>query len=74
MTADQQNWVEGQKMWIAGQKNNAAQLEANLVYDIREIQFHQQAIENNARMLAHYQKGITAAEAFLEQYIKDNQD
>lgn len=68
------NWVEGQRLWIIGQKNIAAQLEANIDYDTREISFHQQAIDNNAKLLAHYKEGIAAAEAFLDQYIKDNQE
>lgn len=74
MTEEQTQWVEGQRLWIASQKNLVEQVRLSIQYSEAEIDLHQQAIKTNTDLLHHYQNGITATEGHLNQYIKDNQE
>lgn len=73
MEKERQDYIIGQRIWIKAQKNLAAQLSSAISYNRLEIEYHQQAIDNDTAMLKHYVQGIEEAQANLERYIKENE-
>lgn len=72
MEKDKQDYVDGVLLWIKGQRILVAQLESNTAYNEKEIDLHQQSIDNDTAMLKHYATGIEQAEAELQKYLTDN--
>lgn len=66
------NYVEQQKIWIAGQKNNVDQLTYHIEYSQREIELNQKGIEHATQLRQHYLIGIEKYQADLDKYIKEN--
>lgn len=72
MTLEQTQWVEGQKLWLAAQRVAINQTQANIDYNRREIELHQQAIDAAEALNKHYEDRCALVELELQTFIKDN--
>lgn len=72
MEKAQRDYVEGTRHWLRSQKNLAAQVDAGITYNRKEVEFHQQAIEIDTAMLKHYVTQIEETEAELEKFLNEN--
>lgn len=71
MHKDQQEYVDGVRLWIRAQRNLADQIDAAITYNRMEVEFHQKAIENDTAMLKHYVAGLERAEIDLAKYLNE---
>lgn len=72
MEPEDQDYIEGTKLWIAAQKNLIDSIDHSIAYNRREIELHQAAIDAASAMLRHYQKGVSDAERKVGEYFKDD--
>lgn len=66
------NWVAQQKIWLQGQYNAINQVEAQVEYNMKEIGFHQAAINIALKLRKHYETGIENAQADLDKHLTEN--